>query len=86
MFSMWLNNKLNINSLYSEAKTTSVNSRKSVISSFTTNRFVKLAGKPDVELNLIVESFTSENTTFSSLWSVVDADNPDPLPLKKVTE
>ena len=76
----------NNSSLYSEAKTTSVNSRKSVISSFSTNRFVKLAGKPDVELNLIVENFTSENTTFSSLGSVVDADNPDPLPLKKVTE
>ena len=69
--------------LYSEAKTTSVNSRKSVISSFTTNRFVKLLGKPDDEPNLIVESFTSENITFTSLLSVVDADNPDSLPLTK---
>ena len=71
--------------LYSEAKTTSANSRKSVIdiSSFTTNRFVKLPAKLDNEPNLIVESFTSENITFSSLLSVIDADNPDSLPLKK---
>ena len=63
-----------------------MSSRKSIISNFTTNRFVELPGKPDDELNLIYcgENFTSENATINSLPVVVDADNPDPLPLCKV--
>lgn len=75
----------NSNSLYSEAKTTSVSSRKSSIGNITTNGFVGLPGKPDDELNLNAESFISENATISFLPSV-DADNSDPLPLKKATE
>ena len=72
--------------LYSEATTTLVNSRKNIISNFTTNRLVGLPGKPDDESNLFVESFTNENATISSLLSVVDADNSDPSSLKKITE
>ena len=76
----------NSGSLYNEAKTTLVNSRKNIISNFTTNRLVGLPGKPDDESNLFVESFTNENATISSLLSVVDADNSDPSSLKKITE
>lgn len=75
----------NNSSSYSDAKTTSINNRKSSIGNITTNGFVGLPGKPDDELNLNAESFISENATISFLPSV-DADNPDPLPLKKPTE
>ena len=69
-------------SSYSEAKAPSVSgSRKSSISNIT-NGFVGLPGKPDDELNLNAESFISENATISFLPSV-DADNSDPVPLKK---
>ena len=76
----------NNSSLYNEAKTTSVSGgRKSSISNITTNGFVGLPGKPDDELNLNAESFISENATISFLPSV-DADNPDPIPIKKTSE
>ena len=63
-----------------------MSSRKSIITNFTINGFVGLPGEANNELNLIVESFTSENATISSLPAVVDADNPDPSPIRKVTE
>ena len=75
----------NNNSLYSEAKTTSVSSRKSIISNYITNGFFELNDKLDNEPNLIAQSFTSENATIDSLSVVGNADNPDTLPLKKVT-
>lgn len=77
----------NNSSSYNEAKTTSVSGsgRKGSISNITTNGFVGLPGKPDDELNLNAESFISENATISFLPSV-DADNPDPIPVRKPTE
>ena len=78
----------NNSSSYNEAaKTTSVSggSRKGSISNITTNGFVGLPAKPDDELNLNAESFISENATISFLPSV-DADNSDPIPLRKPTE
>ena len=54
-------------SSYRETTTKLVSSRKSIISNFTTNGFVELPDKPDNELNLIVESFTSKNATINSL-------------------
>jgi len=75
----------NNSSSYSDGKTTSITSRKSSIGNITSNGFVGLPGKADDELNLNAESFISENATISFLPSV-DADNPDPLPIKKPTE
>ena len=64
-----------------------MNSRKSIISNFTSNRFVGLPGKLDDKLNQIV---ACENPTISSLLSVVDIasyiDNPNLSSLKKVNE
>ena len=63
----------NNSSSYRETTTKLVSSRKSIISNFTTNRFVELPDKPDNELNLIYcqENFTSENATINSLPVVI---------------
>ena len=51
----------------SSAKTTSVSIRR-ISSVITTKGFLELAiGKPDNEPNVIVESFTSESATISSI-------------------
>ena len=76
---LWDNNS----SLYSEGKIKSVSNRKSIISNFSANSL--LGYLVNQTINRISLCFISEIVS-SSLPRVVDADNPDPSLLKKVTK